>query len=293
MENAVKWNDDYEDSRERTVLTQDELGIPGVRIFASLHPEKPVAPLVWHYHENAFEFSFVTQGNIIFNTRTKAYDVNGGHIHISFPNEVHASENTPLSSIRMYWMQIDTSDPSRFLFLDTDTANKLIASLNRLDKHIISTDNGEIRKIIEHAFHQCIGNGNPYLIAGYLVVFLNLLLDFASKSIDRITPDIRHALNEIDSKIGESISLEELAASSNLSVSQFKQKFSNVVGIPPRQYINRKKIEYSKQLLLSGMSITDIAMSLDFTSSSYYATVFKKYQACTPSEYIERHNRHF
>ena len=36
------------------------------------------------------------------------------------------------------------------------------------------------------------------------------------------------------------------------------------------------------------MSVTDIAMLLGFTTSSYFSTVFKKYTLYTPTEYLEK-----
>ena len=79
-----------------------------------------------------------------------------------------------------------------------------------------------------------------------------------------------------------------MAALANLSCSQYKQKFKKQLEISPRHFINQQKIEYSKLLLLEGMSVTDIAMLLGFTTSSYFSTVFKKYTLYTPTEYLEK-----
>ena len=59
------------------------------------------------------------------------------------------------------------------------------------------------------------------------------------------------------------------------------------MGISPRYYINQQKIEYSKMLLQDGMSVTDIAMLLNFNTSSYFSTVFKKYTLFSPLEYLK------
>ena len=64
------------------------------------------------------------------------------------------------------------------------------------------------------------------------------------------------------------------------------------MGISPRLYINQKKIECAKKLLSEGFSITEVAMHLNFVSSSYFSSVFKKYTNCTPSEYIKKSKIH-
>ena len=91
----------------------------------------------------------------------------------------------------------------------------------------------------------------------------------------------------MDDHVTEELSLHTLAGICNLSVSQFKQKFKRIVGISPRNYINKKKINFSKMLLLKDISVTEVAMQLNFNTSSYFSTVFKKYTTMTPSEYIQ------
>ena len=57
--------------------------------------------------------------------------------------------------------------------------------------------------------------------------------------------------------ITEELLLDDLSKISNLSTSQFKQKFCHIVGVPPRTYINEKKVNYAKKLLLQGDSVTN------------------------------------
>ena len=117
---------------------------------------------------------------------------------------------------------------------------------------------------------------------------MQLLLHFADQQRNvPITPvDIQLTIKYIRDHIEEPIDMATLAILSNLSVSQFKQKFSHYIGIPPRQFINREKIETAKQMLKSGMTVTETAMALGFNNSSYFSSVFKKYQNCSPKEFI-------
>ena len=131
-------------------------------------------------------------------------------------------------------------------------------------------------------------NEEPKFIASYLQLFLYLLIHSANSEKFALSPDIGRTLNYILDNITEELPLEELAALANLSCSQYKQKFKKQLEISPRHFINQQKIEYSKLLLLEGMSVTDIAMLLGFTTSSYFSTVFKKYTLYTPTEYLEK-----
>lgn len=106
-----------------------------------------------------------------------------------------------------------------------------------------------------------------------------------------LTPEIYRALNFIYDHIYLDISLENLAACSGLSVSQFKVRFKQEVGISPRSFINMQKVEAAKSMLLEGLSKTETALQLGFNTSSYFAAVFKKYTFYTPSEYVRSKNK--
>jgi len=73
---------------------------------------------------------------------------------------------------------------------------------------------------------------------------------------------------------------------SGYSISRFKTKFKREVGFAPAEYISIQKVEASKNLLESSeVSITELAYGLGFSSSNYFASVFKKIMGCTPREY--------
>lgn len=288
MDTPINWKDDYFVSKERVILTNNELKIPGIRLFATHKIQHAILPLLPHYHENAFEFTLVVKGSMSFYTAKKDYTISGGDVFISFPDEVHSTNDTPISLNHQYWMQVDISDPHNFLFLNDETASELIRELHLIDKHVIATDNKQIRYIIEKAFELA---GNPesrFLVAGYLSIFLQLLISFSKENRYHTAADIETAIEYIGSHITEDLSLDEIAEVCNLSISQFKQKFRHVVGISPRNYINQEKIECAKKMLQDGYTITNVAMRLGFNSSSYFSTVFKKYTMEMPREYIAR-----
>src|SRR5262249_52672068 len=72
--------------------------------------------------------------------------------------------------------------------------------------------------------------------------------------------------------------LEELAARAQLSLSRFKVRFKSEMGIPPRDFILRAKVDAARDRLSNSKEcVTDIAFNLGFSSSQYFATVFKRY----------------
>ncbi len=287
MFSAINWHDQYTLTKERIIYTQEQHHVPGVHALARHTMKDSIPSLKWHYHENSFEFTISTKGAFSFSTQTSSYRFSGGDVFIAFPDEIHGTNNIPVSVGEIYWFQLDISNPKEFLFMNEDTAIHMIESLQALPHHVVQANAEEMRPLIQQAFYLTQRNEEPEFIASYLQLFLHLLIHSANNEKFALSPDIGRTLNYILDNITEELSLEELAALANLSCSQYKQKFKKQLGISPRHFINQQKIEYSKLLLLEGISVTDIAMLLGFTTSSYFSTVFKKYTLYTPTEYLE------
>lgn len=287
MVSAINWHDHYTVTKDRVVYVEEQHHIPGVHALARHTIKNAIPSLEWHYHENSFEFTIATKGSISFCTRSSSYVFSGGDVFVSFPNEIHGTTNIPISIGEVYWFQLDISDEDHFLYLNRETAHYIISQLQAIPHHVVQADAQEICPVLKQAFYLAHTGEDPRFIASYLLLFLHLVIASAHKEQFRLSPDIGRTLNYILDNITDELSLDELASLANLSCSQYKQKFKKQMGISPRRFINQQKVEHSKVLLQEGMSVTDIAMLLGFTTSSYFSTVFKKYTLCTPMEYVK------
>ncbi|WP_290884060.1 helix-turn-helix transcriptional regulator [Fischerella sp.] len=62
--------------------------------------------------------------------------------------------------------------------------------------------------------------------------------------------------------------------------------FKQAMGLTPRQYVIRCRIETAKRLLAKWeLSITEISDRLGFTSHSHFTTFFRKHTGITPTAY--------
>ena len=94
------------------------------------------------------------------------------------PNEIHSTHGIPMSVGKIYWIQLDITSPDNFLFLNEDSASRLIQKLSQIGKHNVRTDNKEIQKIIANSFSLSLIPGNEMIIASYINIFLHLLIQF-------------------------------------------------------------------------------------------------------------------
>lgn len=136
----IPWFDQALDTRERKILTYDRHGIPGLRMIGCHNTSHATAPLPPHYHRDCFEFTYVVQGNLTFHVDHRHYELSGGDLFLTFPDEIHDTGNAPMSLHRMYWFQLDVRCPEGMLGLEGAFARKLIAALSGLDCRVVRMD---------------------------------------------------------------------------------------------------------------------------------------------------------
>jgi AraC family transcriptional regulator len=96
----------------------------------------------------------------------------------------------------------------------------------------------------------------------------------------------RRCLELMRARLSEDIGLDDLAAEAGLSSFHFARMFKQSLGVPPRVYLTRLRIEKACQLLqLTDLSITEIALEVGYSSNQVLARVFLKHMRLSPSDY--------
>ncbi len=286
-EAAEPWIDAAYSSKYRTVYTEKEMGIPGLRMFGKHTRNQAGDPLRTHFHPNAYEFTFVTEGTLSFTIDGQEYEVSGYDMIMTRPDEVHSTNFLPQPVGEIIWFQLDVSVTERFLFMDVMSRQDFLDGLARIPGPAIHPGSSQSFELIKKAFELAGDPRQRYLTASCLTLLLHGLMALSGKELRSVSPDMELVLSYIKEHLSSPLALEELAGLCRLSVSQLKQKFKAQVGIAPRHYINYKKIQAAKRLLAEGRPVTETAMELGFESSSYFTVVFKRYNACTPTEYLK------
>ncbi len=100
---------------------------------------------------------------------------------------------------------------------------------------------------------------------------------------------IRQAMEFINERLGQDISLKEIAQSVNLSQFHFARLFKESVGLSPHQFVIKQRIERAKRLLLQGDSpIATIAVDVGFADQSHFTSQFRKRCGLTPQDFVNR-----
>ena len=112
------------------------------------------------------------------------------------------------------------------------------------------------------------------------------------KCADRsIVPEIVFdMLDYINENINQKISVSEIAEKYYLSISSVARYFEKYTGLKPLEYIKRKKLTKSAELLRSGYSVSGAGEAVGYTDNSYFIELFKKEFGITPLQYKNRFN---
>ena len=87
----------------------------------------------------------------------------------------------------------------------------------------------------------------------------------------------------------DKIGLKEVADSVHLSPNYFHTLYTSVTGITPHDYLMKKRINYSKELIMtSDHDMMEISMLSGFGSQAYFNYCFKQSTGLSPSKYREK-----
>ena len=127
-----------------------------------------------------------------------------------------------------------------------------------------------------------------------LMQIISILAQSSNPSKPAIRKDILHAMEHMKSHLSEDFSVEQYAASVNLSSSRFSHLFTKTVGISPHQYLTRLRLEWAKTYLRdSTMSIAEISDTVGFSDPLYFSRLFSKTYGLSPKAYRDNSRRKY
>ncbi len=95
---------------------------------------------------------------------------------------------------------------------------------------------------------------------------------------------ISRVLKRIESQYTENLSVDQLAAEANMSVSAFHHNFKST-STSPLQYLKTYRLHRARMLMIhDGMKASAAAMRVGYESASQFSREFKRYFGVTPGE---------
>jgi len=267
-----------------------EFGFPEVPLVGVFRTRHAISALDDHTHKGLMEICYLKSGQMVFTVDGRDHVCRGNQIFITWPDELHSSGRHPQGRGWLYWMQIRLPKRFRsFLGQSAATATPLIDGLRSMPhrhfhgRHELASFYDDILDTLRHRDRPLFET----TLANAVTRWLLTVIECSRHPVERkLTAPMQAILKFIDRHLGEPIALDDLAEVASLSTSRMKARFRLELGIAPREYILRRRVHRAIQWLRDDRrSITDIAYELGFSSSQYFATVFKRFTQRRPSDY--------
>lgn len=271
--------------RRYGMLEKDYLKVPGLELLGHKKFQKAEKPLRMHNHGNCMEIVFLTQGTQDYYVEDTVYSLVSGQAFVSFPNQTHGSGGICQDVGEIYWMILDLSCQEKFLGFNRELSLLTTDLLSAIPQHVIPFGS-DVKKIWKAMYDEFYEKGSTPLALSCLMHLLWLFLDYAGER-QSYSKRISEVVNYIEKHIEDRIRIDTLCRLADVSPSTLQNDFHNYCGRSPGEYINYRKIQRSKEMLLQGRSITETAMQLGFNTSDYYATVFRKFNGTSPSAWVK------
>ena len=247
----------------------------------------------WHsiqHTHNCSELFYVIDGQGQFLIEDQTYPVSASDLVIVNPNVSHTEVSLNASPLKYIVLGVEgleltatnNDDNTNFCIINFKTRkdNILLCLQNMLAE--IETKNTGYEIICQDLMEILI------VLLGRQTNFATILTP-VSKKASRLCGSTKRY---IDTHYQENITLDQLAEFNHVSKYHLAHAFTQEYGISPINYLISKRIMEAEHLLkTTDFSLSLISSTTGFSSSSYFAQIFKKQKGMSPTQFRKRSQR--
>lgn len=100
---------------------------------------------------------------------------------------------------------------------------------------------------------------------------------------------LQKTIDYIEENISEPITVEGCASIAGFSKYHFYRLFTMFVGVPPMEYVRKRRLFYAMQEVNRGKRIIDVALDYEYSSERSFCRAFRKEFGETPSKFRNKH----
>lgn len=238
-----------------------------------------------HVHENAYEIVLVRGGQLQWWVGDDRYTIGPRRLFLTRPGEWHGAVFEQLEPGEISWVQF-RFDVENAFGLDREENLALRRSLNETGRVAASTVSIESHFDAMLFEHQSV-SGLPWLVKAHALCLMSEAVTALATGLDDVSdPRVQRAKAIMTEDLSISVRSWQIAAHLGVSESWLKQLFVRDTGLTMADWLQQERIHRARELLVStANSITDIAFEVGFSSSQYFATVFKDIVGTTPTQF--------
>lgn len=290
FENSRLFRDD--EIRQSTWSTSQHMQTDTFEI--NLYKDTSFSSVKFHSHD-FYELYLFLNGSAVYTVENGDYELMSGDIILIPPNHLHRVEITDKSLLY-----------ERFVFwLNPNYLNKLSTPKTKLEKVFLDCGKSKNYLVRDTKFSKVIKQklidlhkskesndfGNDIEIQ---IIIKSLLLELSryliSQTYTSKAPTINKMVNDtikyINENINKPLSLDMLSRDLYISKYYLARLFKKNTGTSPHQFIIKKRLALSKNLLAKGISIKEACVQVGFGDYTHYFRAFKKEFGITPKQYL-------
>lgn len=151
------------------------------------------------------------------------------------------------------------------------------------DQYRVWEDENVVEYLREHFAYGSLKEARQ-ILGEYVEKCCDQFLSINEKQGDRIVYNVKELIEKnLDN---EEFGLEMASAKLFFSQNYVRQIFKQITGESFTEYLIRRRMETAKELLGNPVSrICDVAVRTGYSNQRYFASCFKKYYGCTPTQY--------
>lgn len=243
-----------------------------------------------HIHEEC-EIYINLSGDVSFVVENTVYPINPGDIIITRPGEFHHCIYRSNAMHRHFWILISCRDNEELLDmffnralghgnLLTPTSDNSLR-INLLCNALLSPDSSQFEK-----YKQLFD-----LLSILRITADNEKEKELSVSDSLLPSDIAFVLEYLNDNFSAEITVSDLAAMAHVSINTLERHFRETLNSTPTEYIKKKRLARSQQLLKQGFSVQEACENSGFSDYSHYIAAFKRAFGMTPLKYKKQFSR--
>ena len=259
---------------------------PGATFPSPEHPDEYY--FAWKVGRILHEWQIILieKGRGVVEFKGERFKVEAGSLIVLPPGYWHRYKPDPKTGWTTYWIGFGG-----------ELADRLIGSADfSSDGHVRSFKNNvPIIQLFAATVTDLLANANrsPFSAAASIPMLAAALLEAPKgdlKTNDKSTSATLNAQMYITEHLSETIDFESLATAVGLTYRSFRYLFVKESGLSPLQYQLERRLVRAKNLLASSdMPVKDIAETLGFNSTWYFAHFFQKHAKTSPAAYRKQH----
>lgn len=239
----------------------------------------------------AFRLHFITEGHLLFTVNGKTYKLKKNCCFLVRPDISTSYQGLLPPPAAYFWVSFSGS-----------YAKRLVSQMGFSEHNPFIYIPVKHQSAIRSAFYETLNIDNTFAETTDFIFLENLMkiarILFTSFQVQTETPQkknerpayIEQAMTIFNNRfISPDFSVNEIARELYIHPNYFSSIFKKEMGSTFNEYLTQRRIEYATSLIRLGYTkVSQIAEMVGIPDASYFSKLYKKFEAITPSEEIEK-----